>query len=367
MNFSIFKFIKQQIFLLICCFSFISYSQAIRLSDQAQVSVLTCGSGNEMYSIFGHTAIRISDPSTGFDVVYNYGMFDFNTPNFYSKFIKGDLLYSIGIENYNEFLATYKYYNRSVNEQYLNLTTEQKQSILDQIETQITTKDRYYRYKFIENNCTTKVVDLLNNVLESPLETNFEGNEMSQRIILNSYLQNNYFEKLGINLLFSKVVDKDNTKVFLPEKLMHSISNTNKDEFELLQNDVLHFEKIKDKKDTNWNTIYFFSIICLILIFISRLKFIQFSLFVIFGLFGIVILTVSLYTSHNELVFNETLLILNPLYFLLFFKKIRKLTVKILVCLILIFLIVASFTKILIVLPLLILQVFLLIQFYKKI
>ena len=70
-----YKILKQQILLLVCCFSFISYSQGLQLSEQAQISVLTCGPGDELYSIFGHTAIRIQDNLSGFDTVYNYGMF----------------------------------------------------------------------------------------------------------------------------------------------------------------------------------------------------------------------------------------------------------------------------------------------------
>ena len=96
MKTSIFKILKQQILILVCCFSFIGYSQGIKLSENAQISVITCGSGNEMYSIFGHTAIRVKDNLSNLDVVFNYGMFDFNTPNFYVKFLKGDLLYSVG-------------------------------------------------------------------------------------------------------------------------------------------------------------------------------------------------------------------------------------------------------------------------------
>jgi len=364
MIFSIFKQIKQQIVLLVCCFSFIGYSQGIRLSDNAQISVLTCGSGNEMYSIFGHTAIRVTDNLNGFDVVYNYGMFDFSTPNFYAKFIKGDLLYSIGQENFNDFLATYKYHNRSVNEQYLDLTLDQKQTILDRIQSQLSSNERYYQYQFINNNCTTKVVDLLNEVLEKPINTEFEGNVDSQRNVLNSFLTKNYFEKLGMNLLFGKNVDKDNDKVFLPEKLMHSISFSTNGNKKLEQNDILHYKQIENQLNTNWNTIYFFSILCLILAFLSRIKIIQFVIFFLVGILGTIILVVSLYTNHSELVWNESLLLFNPLYFFLAITKFRKVLVKVLFGFILLFLLIASFDKVLIVSPLLLLEIVYLYQIF---
>lgn len=361
-----YKNLKQQIVLLICCFSFIAHSQGLQLSDQAQISILTCGSGDEMYSIFGHTAIRVQDKLTGFDTVYNYGMFDFNTPNFYSKFIKGDLLYSVGEQNFYDFIAAYTYFNRSINEQYLNLTLEQKQAVFDKIQHQLTTNERFYQYKFIDNNCTTKVVDLLNEVLDEPIAVDFEGNKDSKRNILNSFLPNNYFEKLGINLLFGKNVDKENGKVFLPEKLMHSISASTTKGEKLEQNNIVQYKKVETENKANWNTIYFFSILCLILAFLSKNKWIQVFFFGFIGFLGTLILIVSLFTSHTELVWNESLLLVNPFYFLLFINRIQKNCIKFLAVLILLFLITASFSKILIILPLLVLQVIFLLQLYIK-
>ena len=78
-----------------------------QLSENAQISVLTCDTGNELYSLFGHTAIRINDPANGIDVVFNYGMFDFRTPNFYLKFIKGDLQYFVSTSSFEDFYADY--------------------------------------------------------------------------------------------------------------------------------------------------------------------------------------------------------------------------------------------------------------------
>lgn len=365
MKFSISNFLRQQIFVMVCCFSFLANAQEFKLSDNAQISVLTCGSGNEMYSIFGHTAIRVLDPINNFDVVYNYGMFDFNTPNFYSKFIKGDLLYSVGIESYPEFIQAYAYHNRSVNEQYLQLNLKQKQAILDRITQQLASNERYYQYKFIDNNCTTKVVDLLNEVLDQPIAVDFEGNNVPKRAILNECLTNHYFEKLGINLLFSKNVDQINQKVFLPGKLMQSISETTVDSVKLEQNNILQYEPKIISEKNNWNTIYFFSIICLILVFLSRIKFFQYFIFSIIGVLGTVVFIVSLITSHSELVWNESLLLFNPLYFLLFIRKFQNLLATIFITFIVVFLIFASFEKIMILLPLILLELIYLWQFKK--
>src|SRR6476620_7089444 len=86
--------------LLISFYPLLSVGQGIPLSEGAKVSVLTCGTGNEVYSLFGHTAIRIKDPARHLDMVYNYGAFDFEAPNFVLRFSKGDLQYFVTAEDF---------------------------------------------------------------------------------------------------------------------------------------------------------------------------------------------------------------------------------------------------------------------------
>ena len=139
-----------------------SFGQNLLLSKDAHVSVLTCGTGNESYSLFGHTAIRISDPYNNIDVVYNYGAFDFNTPNFVLKFIKGDLQYFAVAHSYTDFINEYNYEKRSVYEQELNIPENLKQKLFDNLNTSLTSGDSHYTYKFIDKNCTSMVVDIIN-------------------------------------------------------------------------------------------------------------------------------------------------------------------------------------------------------------
>jgi hypothetical protein len=81
---------KKILYCTILLFNFIAFSQSPPLSPETQVSIFTCDRGEELYSTFGHTALRIKDPNNALDVVYNYGYFDFRTENFYFKFVKGD-------------------------------------------------------------------------------------------------------------------------------------------------------------------------------------------------------------------------------------------------------------------------------------
>src|SRR5690606_2373657 len=139
--------IKQQILLWICCFSFlVGFTQPASLSNQAEISVLTCGIGDEMYTLFGHTALRVNDPAQNLDVVYNWGMFDFRTSNFYSKFVKGDLLYYLDVDRFSDFLYSYTLNNREVVEQVLDLSEREKEEIWTEINRQLKDDDRYYTY-----------------------------------------------------------------------------------------------------------------------------------------------------------------------------------------------------------------------------
>lgn len=141
------------LFILLSLFSLPQF-QAEELSKNTRVSVLTCGTGNEVYALFGHTAIRITDEATNLDIVYNYGAFDFATPNFVGKFAKGDLQYFATSEAFSDFVLQYQYEQRAIVEQELHMTDAQKQSLFDELNRVLVSNEGTYTYKFIDKNCT---------------------------------------------------------------------------------------------------------------------------------------------------------------------------------------------------------------------
>ncbi len=125
---------KQRLIFSLLIFPFFALAQPeVQLTEASRVSLVTCGPGEELYEAFGHTAIRISDPTMGFDAVYNYGTFDFDQPDFYWNFIQGRSLYMLAVNRYSNFIRSYEYYNRTVREQFLDLTLEQRQTLLDKL------------------------------------------------------------------------------------------------------------------------------------------------------------------------------------------------------------------------------------------
>lgn len=320
MNNLVSKF-KQQIVLLVCCFSFLYTSaQPETLSKNAEISVLTCGTANEMHTLFGHTALRIKDIDQNLDVVYNWGMFDFRTPNFLAKFVKGNLLYYLDVDSFDDFLYNYTVDNREVVEQVLNLSSTEKSKIWTEINRQLKGNDRYYTYGFIRNNCTTKVVDVINKSIEKPLSANFPSNNHSYRYILNEGLDQHYFEKLGINLLFGYSTNKQVDLMFLPVKLKNGIS---------FDKNILKSEKSINKVDNSNDssalnsiyTLWLIVAIALLGIFNRKSRLIYFLLTAVFSLF---LVAVSVYSIHSELQFNALILFYNPLFFVGLVLKNKK-------------------------------------------
>ena len=95
-----------------------------QIANDTSVYLITCSPGTETYSIYGHSAIRVAIPSAGIDVVYNWGVFDFNTKNFVWKFAKGKLNYMLGVYPYNVFLEEYMFEKRSVYSQKVNMESD---------------------------------------------------------------------------------------------------------------------------------------------------------------------------------------------------------------------------------------------------
>ncbi len=307
---------------LITQFSFASNNQKT-LSDRAEVSIITCGTGNELYSVFGHTAIRVYDPFEGIDRVYNYGMFDFETTNFYGKFIKGDLLYFADYSNYENFIRAYYYENRSVVEQVLNLTTAQKQKIWDELNASLEEKNKFYIYKFIDQNCTTKVVDIVNSAIEYPINVDVQGNRGTYRQILNTYLNDRYFEKLGINLIFGNKVDQKNDLLFLPDKFEEGLRETTINNQPLVKQEVKVFIPQVEDNFVWWNTYVFAIFVTLLLALGCLTKTGRTIFFITSSVFGLFFLGVGFYSLHSEVLYNNVVLLFNPLLALIPFIRRR--------------------------------------------
>lgn len=314
---------KKTLFSLLLLLSFIGFSQNLPLSKDAKVSVLTCGLGNESYSFFGHTAIRIADPANNIDVVYNYGTFDFRTPNFVAKFAKGDLQYFATAHSFGDFINDYTYEKRSVFEQELLISPELKQKLFDKLNATIFSDDRYYTYKFIDKNCTSMVVDVINSTLNENVIVKKEDTDITYRSILFPYFNGHFYEQLGTSIIFGTKVDQLGTKIFLPFELKNSLEKTTFQNHPLANKSKTLLLFNKETPTSWWNNVYTYLFI-LAFIVLAHNKIVDKIYLLILSLMGIFFVVVGFYSFHHELAMNYNVLLFSPLLLILILLSILK-------------------------------------------
>lgn len=216
------KFTLLVISFLISCFS--SKAEAPILSNEAEISVLTCTPGAELYSLFGHSAIRVHDPVKNIDVVFNYGTFSFDE-DFYFNFAMGRLNYSLSIQKMDNFLLAYQSENRGVSEQVLRLDQSQKQRLVEYLDWNHQPENRAYLYDFFYDNCSSRIRYVLEQALP---DASFEFKDLqyeakpSFRDMIDVYLVHHPWGDFGIDLglgLPCDIVPNSDEYIFLPDEL----------------------------------------------------------------------------------------------------------------------------------------------------
>ncbi|MFD2561554.1 lipoprotein N-acyltransferase Lnb domain-containing protein [Aquimarina rubra] len=296
----------------------ILFSQLSYASENIEISILTCSVGQEVYSVFGHTAIRIVDRSNNIDEVYNFGMFDFDTPNFEYKYLKGKLKYHRGVQQMEDFIKIYTYERRVVTEQILDLNADEKREILDRLRFLYKPENRFYLYSFLEKNCSTETRELL-----TYIGVDFENQkiEKSNRSLINSYLNEMPWLKLGINLVLGKSLDRNsnrNQSMFLPDYLQKEIDASTLKGKRLVKSEQT-LNSIENKVGFNvqkiFSPIVLFSLLAVLFLFKFPKSFrIIISLGI--GFTGLFILMLWIFSGHEEVKANLNIIWCNPLYLL---------------------------------------------------
>jgi hypothetical protein len=318
---------KKKYFLLLFIFSIYSPLKAqVKLSVYAEVSIITVGPGGELYEAFGHSAIRIKDPVLNLDLIYNYGMFDFNQPNFLLNFAKGNMIYSLARYDFKYFLASYRRDKRWVKQQVLNLTQQEKQAYFIFLEKNATPENRNYLYDPYFDNCATKLRDITKSILGSKLifnDTNLEK-ELTFRQLTNHEIPWNAWGTFGLNLIAGTKLDQKATSeeyMYLPDYVYNSFKNAtvyikNQPKELVKREDILIRVKEKQPKTALLNPFLMFSILALLGIYITykdfkknkRTKWLDFILFFTTGLIGCVLFFLWFFSTHSTAPNNFNLL-----------------------------------------------------------
>jgi hypothetical protein len=298
-------------------------------SNAQQISILTCGKGQEIYSTFGHSAVRVVDTHSKTDVVYNYGLFDFEDPAFIPKFINGKLDYKVGKESFEDFFGQYVYQQREVKEQVLNLSDSQTKQIIAFLEWNILEANKMYRYDFLYNNCATKIIDLLEQKTHGISLQFFKANPpLSFRALIHQNAKQavpmiDWGMDLGIGLPADKIASP-REYTFLPEFVYKSIQ-LSKNKWN--QKPLVAYERVLlpvsedqiiENASSPLHLAWFIFGLSIYLRFSKRrwIPYVKSVLFLIFGIGGVVLTYEWFFTEHAITKMNLNLLWLNPLFVL---------------------------------------------------
>lgn len=304
---------------LLCCLWFRGQAQ-FQLSDHARISVITCGPWQgELYTAFGHCAMRVFDPANHIDYAYNYGVFDFNQPHFYLNFARGYLNYQLGVYSYPDFLNFYIGNNQSVHEQVLNLNAGQRQKIFDYLQWNSLPANEHYMYDYYYDNCATRIRDVVLTALkgEVSFDLSFIQTHYSLRELTHQYLHHQPWGELGIDLCLGDEIDKPMPAfnyMFLPDYIEQSfdhakIKTENGDYAPIVLGKRIAYEALPQQYAFEWyQPLMIFSAFFLIILAVTYRDFrlgkislwVDYPLLVLTGLLGLLMILLWTATDHKS-------------------------------------------------------------------
>ena len=303
--------------LVLCFFSITKNNAQVQLSVYSEISIVTAGPGEELYEKFGHSAIRIKDPLLKLDLIYNYGVFDFNAPNFYTNFAEGTMYYILARYDFKYFLESYKRDKRWLKQQVLNLNQVEKQQFFNYLENNVLPENATYLYDPFFDNCATKLRDVTNVILNGTVVLNSEKipNNKTLRELMNQEIYWNTWGNFGINLIAGTILDIKRNQLaytYLPDYIFKTFKNGKIKKQGQLKNlvkredSLLKFEEASSSPSL-FSPFIVFTFILLIVLFITfrdvknnkRTAYLDFIIFFITGLMGLILAYLWLFSSHK--------------------------------------------------------------------
>lgn len=339
---------KKNLLLLFLFLWLVPAKAQMRLSDEAQISILTAApSDDEVYTLYGHTAIRVKDPANKLDVVFNYGIFDFSKPNFVYRFTKGETDYKLAAYNFSHYIIEYQMRGSEVTEQILNLTPAEIDKIWNALVVNAKPENAVYRYNFFFDNCATRPAALIETQVEGEIKFNDPPAPKTFRDLINYCTRNHPWLTFGCDLALGNPTDRIATPhemMFLPVYLKEAfakaaIVNPDGSERMLVKSTERLAEQLADgsKADKVWFT----PMLCSIILFLltaavtwiewkkkTYFRWVDCILFFLAGVAGTVLFFLCFVSTHPSIRPNWSIVWLQPFHLLgviLFaVKKFRK-------------------------------------------
>ena len=311
--------------------------------DSVEISLLTCQPHDEVYSLYGHTAIRYHDihKKGKVDAAFNYGVFNFHAPHFVARFVFGLTDYELGAFPYHLFQAEYRHFGSMVTEQVLNLTAQEKYQLRQALSENLRPENCVYRYNYFYNNCTTKARDIIERCINGKVEyAEREDYTPTYREMIHEMTQRNPWSRFGTDLLLGIKADQPTTlrqQEFLPQNLMYDFDrariNDNGTCRPLVKERRVSVPPGVQMHESGFplSPLVCFSILLVIGIIIFLIEWKMQSIFIVWdvllmlatGIIGIV-LTLMLFSQHPTVSLNLQIILFNPLPWLFLWPVIRK-------------------------------------------
>ena len=321
----------KRIFLICIIISFVSFPRVLsQQSNDTIVYLLTCGPGTETYSIYGHSAIRIALSEQHSDIVYNWGVFDYSTPNFAWKFAKGRLDYMLDTQSLKSFLESYFFEKRYVYSQQMNIDAGEKRKLLELINENLKPENIKYRYDFFYDDCSTRIRDLFEKSIGEklkypPAET---GKMPTFRDMVGKYQDPYPWYKFGVDLIMGSTSDKRaafRDRMFLPidmkDELSEALVYRGDRMIPLLRNPetLLDFEAPKIKPNFFTSPPFIFTLVIILILILAALtkslkiiRIIDIVIYSVFSILSVLMIFFNFFTDHQQMKWNLNIIWLNP-------------------------------------------------------
>ena len=316
-------------------FSLNTKADSKKENEEFKISILSIGEGQSLADAFGHTGIRIIDKKTNNDVVFNFGIYDYNAPNFYSNFVKGRPVYKLGVQNYISFINNYIKQDRYIIEHVINLDKKATQNIINLLVKNL--EDPNYIYDYLRDNCSTRVADLFIKQTEQPQNTKIDIlTENSYRKLIHSKINENSWGALGIDLCLGAIMDRKisiKETLFLPEKLMQYLDSLiEKDSKSITKNIIFSPQSSLLYNENLPNPLLINSLLSVLLIFITFLNFkksiwkkwIDILIYFSSGTLGLLVIYLWFFSNHFASAQNFNFLWAFPFNLIMVYALLRE-------------------------------------------
>ncbi len=301
--------------------------------DSFEVSLLTCSPGKVAYAMYGHTAIRVHNLTSGMDVAFNYGMFNYDEDNFLFKFVKGETDYVLGAESTKHFLDRYEEKGDGIEEQTLNLTQDECRRIFLLLCENAKPENCTYRYNWLYDNCTTRARDMIERGIDGQVIYLRPDTHLTARQILHGFSRADRWIEFGENLILGYELDTVLTKrqqMFIPSYYAadadsalilradgQSVPLVKSKSMVVVSTREVKTEAAPDGPFTTFAALMVVTIAVCVLELRRRhtFKWFDVALQAVEGLVGLLIFFLTFFSEHPGTDSNMIILLLNPLSF----------------------------------------------------